>query len=224
MARTPKRTHPESPDLRFSRETIYQAIDAMPRGEQRAEVVALLRFGHTKRRPRIRGKDRRSQIPHMLNIHERPAEITERLVPGHWEGNTLQGRYHRSAVVTLVERKTLFVTLARMDGTGAEAALQGFCSVLARIDTQHHLSGPTTRERDDTPSGAQAEDRRPGSLTRTAHGSAASTKTPTACSANTSPSAKTSASTPTTTSTPSPGRSTRDQESHSAGNAQQESS
>ena len=139
-ARTLKRMHPENPDLHFSHETIYQAIYAMPRGDLRAEVVALLRFGHTKRRPRTRGNDRRGQIPDIVSIHDRPAEIAERLVPGHWEGDTIKGRYNRSAVGTLVERKTLFVTLARMNGTGAEAALLGFSSVLARIDAQLRLS------------------------------------------------------------------------------------
>jgi len=139
-ARTLKRMHPENPGLHFSHETIYQAIYAMPRGELRAEVVALLRFGHSKRRPRTRGQDRRGQIPDLVSIHNRPAEIAERLVPGHWEGDPIKGRYNRSAVGTLVERKTLFVTLARMNGTGAEAALDGFSSVLARIDAQHRLS------------------------------------------------------------------------------------
>ena len=139
-ARTLKRMYPENAGLHFSHETIYRAIYAMPRGELRAEVVALLRFGHAKRRPRTRGKDRRGQIPNIVSIHDRPAEIAERLVPGHWEGDTIKGRYNRSAVGTLVERKTLFVTLARMNGTGAEAALHGFSRVLARIDAQHRLS------------------------------------------------------------------------------------
>jgi IS30 family transposase len=139
-ARTLKRMHPENTDLHFSHETVYQATYAMPRGGLRAEVVALLRFGHTKRRPRTRGKDRRGQIPEMVSIHARPAEIAQRLVPGHWEGDTIKGRYNRSAVGTLVERKSLFVTLAKMNGTGAEAALEGFSRVLARIAAQHRLS------------------------------------------------------------------------------------
>jgi IS30 family transposase len=139
-ARTLKRMHPENQNLHFSHETIYQAIYAMPRGELRAEVIALLRFGRSKRRPRTRGKDRRGQIPNAVSIHDRPTEIEQRLVPGHWEGDTIKGRYNRSAVGTLVERKTLFVTLARMNGTGSEAAVKGFSSVLSRIDSQHRLS------------------------------------------------------------------------------------
>lgn len=64
-------------------ETIYQAIYVMPKGKLRTETIALLRFGHNKRRPRARGRDRRGQIPNMTSIDQRPDDIAERLVPGH---------------------------------------------------------------------------------------------------------------------------------------------
>ena len=122
--------HPEQPSLRVSHETIYTALYAMPRGELRTEVIGWLRFGHAKRRPRTRGEDRRGRIPDMLSIHDRPPEVEERLVPGHWEGDLIKGAYNRSAVGTLVERTTLFTVLSRMENTGAEAALSGFSHVL----------------------------------------------------------------------------------------------
>ena len=68
---------------RLSHETIYQAIYAIPRGDLRSEMIDLLRFGHKKRRPRTRGTDRRGCIPNMTSIDCRPAEVEERLVPGH---------------------------------------------------------------------------------------------------------------------------------------------
>jgi hypothetical protein len=126
--------------VQLSHEAIYQAIYAMPRGELRSEVIALLRHGHNKRRPRARGHDRCGQIPNMVPISERPAEIEERLVPGHWEGDTIKGKYNRSAVSTLVERSTLLPLLARMNGTGAEAAVDGFTRVLDRVEAQKRLS------------------------------------------------------------------------------------
>jgi len=132
--------HPDTPSLRVSHETIYTAIYAMPRGELRKEVIGWLRFGHSKRRPRARGKDRRGQIPEMVSIHDRPPEIEERLIPGHWEGDLIKGAYNRSAVGTLVERTTLFTVLAKMDNPGAEAALSGFSHVLNRIEAQKRLS------------------------------------------------------------------------------------
>jgi IS30 family transposase len=132
--------HPDKPTLQVSHETIYTAIYAMPRGELRKDVIGWLRFGHTKRRPRARGEDRRGRIPDMVSIHERPPEVEERLVPGHWEGDLIKGAKNRSAVGTLVERTTLFTVLSRMDNASAEAALSGFSHVLNRIEAQKRLS------------------------------------------------------------------------------------
>lgn len=132
--------HPETPTLQVSHETIYTAIYAMPRGELRKEVIGWLRFGHAKRRPRARGEDRRGRIPDMVSIHDRPPDIEERLIPGHWEGDLIKGAHNRSAVGTLVERSTLFTVLSRMDNASAEAALNGFSHVLNRIEAQKRLS------------------------------------------------------------------------------------
>jgi IS30 family transposase len=132
--------HPDIPTLQVSHETIYTAIYAMPRGELRTEVIGWLRFGHAKRRPRARGEDRRGRIPDMVSIHDRPPEIEERLIPGHWEGDFIKGAHNRSSVGTLVERTTLFTVLAKMENATAEATLTGFSHVLNRIDAQKRLS------------------------------------------------------------------------------------
>jgi IS30 family transposase len=132
--------HPDTPSLQVSHETIYTAIYAMPRGELRTEVIGWLRFGHTKRRPRARGEDRRGRIPDMVSIHDRPPEVDERLVPGHWVGDLIKGAFNRSAIGTLVERTTLFTVLSRMEDAGAESALSGFSYVLSRIESQKRLS------------------------------------------------------------------------------------
>ncbi len=65
----------------------------MPRGDLRKDVISWLRFGHAKRRPRSRGKDRRGKIPDMISIHDRPPEVEERLIPGHWEGDLIKGAH-----------------------------------------------------------------------------------------------------------------------------------
>jgi len=132
--------HTDTPSLRVSHETIYTAIYAMPRGELRTQVIGWLRFGHVKRRPRARGEDRRGRIPDMVSIHERPPEVEERLIPGHWEGDLIKGAYGRSAVGTLVERTSLFTVLSKMKDASAESAVSGFSRVLNRIEAQKRLS------------------------------------------------------------------------------------
>ena len=134
------RMFPDLPALHVSHETIYTALYAMPRGELRSELIACLRQGRKRRRPRSRGADRRGTIPHMTSLHERPAQIDERLLPGHWEGDLIKGARNASAIGTLVERPTWFVALAKMAHASAEAAVQGFSTVLNRIDAQRRLS------------------------------------------------------------------------------------
>jgi len=140
IAGTLATVHPDNPSLQACHETIYTAIYAMPRGELRTEVIGWLRFGHAKRRPRARGEDRRGQIPDMVSIHDRPPEVEERLVPGHWEGDLIKGAHNRSSVGTLVERTTLFTVLAQMDNASTVTAVKSFGQVLNRIEAQKRLS------------------------------------------------------------------------------------
>jgi len=111
-----RRMYPDEPAHRVSHETIYLALYALPRGELRTALLAQLRQGHKTRRPRGRGQDRRGGLKNMTSIHDRPAEVADRLVPGHWEGDLIKGAGNRSAVGTLVERTSRYVVLARMDG------------------------------------------------------------------------------------------------------------
>lgn len=128
-----KAMHPDEPAQRVSHETIYLALYALPRGELRKALLATLRQGRKARRPRSRGQDRRGGLRNMTSIHDRPAEVAERAVPGHWEGDFIKGAGNRSAVGTLVERTSRYVVLARMADTDAEAALDGFSRKLRRI-------------------------------------------------------------------------------------------
>ena len=127
-----KRTFADDKARRVSHETIYTAIYVMPRGALRSDLIECLRFGHAKRRPRARGKDRRGAIPDMTSLHVRPPEIEDRLVPGHWEGDLIKGAFNRSSVGTLVERTSRLVLLARMPDATAEGALAGFTEALNR--------------------------------------------------------------------------------------------
>ena len=107
-------------------EAIYQAIYAVPRGELRRELLACLRQGKPQRGRRSKDGDRRGRICDMTSIRERPAEVEERLVPGHWEGDLIKGAGNRSSVGTLVERTSRKLVLIKLTDAKAETARDGF--------------------------------------------------------------------------------------------------
>jgi len=133
IACTLRRQYPDHPTWHVSHETIYTAIYAMPRGQLKRELIALLRQHKCERRPRGQGANRRGRFADLPSIHDRPLEVEERLVPGHWEGDFIKGRRDRSAVGVLVDRRTLFVILAKMDGSTAREALDGFTRAFAPL-------------------------------------------------------------------------------------------
>ena len=130
-----KHMHLDDPTQRVSHETIYTALYVLPRGELRRELIACLRQSRASRRPRARGVDRRGQIPDLVEIHVRPPEIEDRLIPGHWEGDLIKGTANRSSIGTLVERSSRLVLLVPMQSATAQAALEGFSQALNRVPT-----------------------------------------------------------------------------------------
>lgn len=99
--------------MQVSHEAIYQYIYVLPRGELKQTLIKALRQEHKYRRTQKSGKteEKRGKIANMLSIEERPVEVADRTVPGHWEGDLILGKYKRSALGTLVERTTRYTIL-----------------------------------------------------------------------------------------------------------------
>jgi IS30 family transposase len=102
--------YPDDPEMRVSHETIYQSLFVQGRGALRKELARCLRAGRAQRRPQQRANGA-GQLLDMVLISERPAEVQDRAVPGHWEGDLIIGQGSKSAIGTLVERQSRFVML-----------------------------------------------------------------------------------------------------------------
>ena len=123
---------PDDPEMRVSHETIYQSLYVQSRGALRRELTRSLRTGRARRR--ARGASDQGARRDMVFIAERPAEVDDRAVPGHWEGDLIVGKGNRSAVGTLVERTTRFTMLFELpDGKDADAVRTALTSVLPAL-------------------------------------------------------------------------------------------
>jgi len=134
IAQRLKAEFPTRPEMWVSHETIYQSLYVQGRGALRRELTACLRTGRALRKPRRRADARRPRIEGMVMISERPAEIADRAVPGHWEGDLILGADNASAIGTLVERMTRFVLLLHLpERHGALEVEQAMATAMSRL-------------------------------------------------------------------------------------------
>ncbi|WP_432486419.1 IS30 family transposase, partial [Kineococcus esterisolvens] len=139
-----KATFPDDEDMQVSHESIYRTLFVQPRGALRRELTIYLRTGRALRRPKgVRLPDGRGARPGTLHISARPAEASDRAVPGHWEGDLVFGK-GMSPVATLVERSTRFlmlVALPRGDHR-ADAVADALAAAITRLPS--HLARSLT--------------------------------------------------------------------------------
>jgi IS30 family transposase len=119
--------------MRVSHETIYQSVFVQGRGALRKKLSRCLRTGRAVRRPQGRSASTKGQIRDMVMISERPAEVEDRAVPGHWEGDLILGKGN-TAIGTLVERWSRYVMLFNLpDGHTAEAVRTALADTVQRL-------------------------------------------------------------------------------------------
>jgi IS30 family transposase len=132
------RWYPDNERMRLSPETIYRALYVQSRGTLKRELTGHLRSGRTKRQARgsSRSGQGRGQIKDKVMISQRPAEVEDRAVPGHWEGDLLMGN-KTSAIATLVERQTRYTQLVALpEGFRAEPVRQALADSIATLPEQ----------------------------------------------------------------------------------------
>ena len=125
--------YPDNQEMRVSHETVYQSLFIQGRGALRKELWRCLRSGRATRRPQGRPASTKGRIRDMVMISERPAEVEDRAVPGHWEGDLIIGK-NQTAIGTLVERWSRYVMLFPLpDGKTAEAVRIALTETVQRL-------------------------------------------------------------------------------------------
>lgn len=128
-----KEEYPDDITMRISHETIYQHLYCLPKGELKKELMRGLRREQKKRLSRSARYYRRQRIHDIISISERPKEVADRIVPGHWEGDLIMGKARTSALGTLVERTTRLTLLVPLTAKDAFSVRTAFANSFDRI-------------------------------------------------------------------------------------------
>jgi len=134
-----EKEYPLDITMRISHEAIYRYIYVLPRGELRRTLIKALRQEHKYRRKKgyknMQGN--KGKIADMLSIEERPQEVADRSVPGHWEGDLLVGLHRKTALGTLVERTTRYTLLVPLGrNKGAAAVRKAYARAFRTVPTE----------------------------------------------------------------------------------------
>lgn len=125
--------YPNDMDMRISHETIYSYIYILPRGKLKLKLVSYLRRAHKHRRKTNKNRGKPGAIQNYLSIEERPKEVADRIIPGHWEGDLMIGRRNASAIGTLVERTTRMSFLVKVKNQDASTIRKAFAEEFRQL-------------------------------------------------------------------------------------------
>jgi IS30 family transposase len=141
-----KQEYPDAVDMQVSHETIYRSLFIQARGVLKKELLGHLRSRRTFRRSRhaTLRKQSRGQIVDAISIRERPAEVEDRAIPGHWEGDLIRG-IHNSHIATLVERQSRFTLLVKVNGKASPEVVKALTRQVRRLP--RHLKKSLTWDR-----------------------------------------------------------------------------
>jgi len=132
--------YPMDMTMKISPESIYTYLYVLPRGTLKKELLACLRQNRKHRHKQRRGTEAKRNLEDMFSIEERPAEVKDRIVPGHWEGDLIVGKNNRSALGTLVERTTRTTILIPIKNRKAETVAKAFAKEVKKLPQQMKLT------------------------------------------------------------------------------------
>lgn len=135
-----EKDYPLDMTMRISPEAIYTYIYILPRGSLKKELTSCLRQNRKRRHRQSRGVKIERKIEDMLSIEERPREVEDRIIPGHWEGDLIVGKNNRSALGTLVERTTRTTILVPVKNKEAEVVAKAFAKEVRKLPQQMKLT------------------------------------------------------------------------------------
>ena len=135
-----EKVYPTDITMRISPEAIYTYLYVLPRGTLKKELLGCLRQNRKHRHKQRRGAEVKRKLEDMLSIEERPKEVEDRIIPGHWEGDLIVGKNNRSALGTLVERTTRTTILIPVKSKEAEVVAKAFAKEVKKLPQQMRLT------------------------------------------------------------------------------------
>ena len=135
-----KTTYPGNRRMHASHETIYTYLYVQAKGTLKKELIGSLRQQRPRRQSKSKPEEKRGKIANMISITDRPPEVEDRRVPGHWEGDLVMGKGNKSAIGTLVERTTRFAIIVPLKSHDAETVRRAFGRAMMKLPEHMRLT------------------------------------------------------------------------------------